>query len=163
MRRVVIALAALLLLLCAGCGEPAVPADASSAPVSSDPERLIDRDITEVLTAAQASEALGVPMTADEPLDYGTQWRMESEDGAYILDLALMQGTPEQLDTLAGEGWEEAPNLERTARWHTGWNELLVWYDGYWLDIVLTLPEEKADNALIYARAVATAAISNAQ
>ncbi|MBR7093151.1 MAG: hypothetical protein IKI50_08255 [Clostridia bacterium] len=157
------------LLLCAvlltgavscGPGGPSSSPESQQTTVTPTTVNLIDADITAYLTAAEASEVLGVTMTADAPLEYGTQLRMSDERGAVTLDLALREGTEEDLLAIAA-GWEDAPNLGRTARWDPEGGELLIdCGDGHLLSIVLTLPDTQAKNALVYSRELADKILS---
>ena len=154
---------ALLCLLCTACAAPA--SDNGSDPnTSSTPptELLINADVTKVLTAQQVSDALGVAVTASDALEYGTQLRFSNQDGSIFVDLTMAEGTLADLQQLcSGDGFIAAPNLPREAYWYEQGRELLVWYDGYWLSISVTVPDTAADELLVCARALARTAIEN--
>ena len=155
-----------LLLACLVCTACAAPAsgggngDITSQTVPT--EHLIDADITRVLSARQASDALGVAVTASDALEYGTQLRFSSEDGRVTLDLTMAEGTLADLQALGStEGFTAAPNLPREAFWHAAGRELLLWYDGYWLSIAVSMPDASGDQLLVCARSLARTAIEN--
>ena len=154
-----------LLLACLVCTACAAPASGGNGDITSQTvptEHLIDADITRVLSAQQVSDVLEVRVTASDALEYGTQLRFSSEDGRVTLDLTMAEGTLADLQALGStEGFTAAPNLPREAFWHAAGRELLLWYDGYWLSIAVSMPDASSDQLLLCARSLARTAIEN--
>lgn len=150
-------------LVCTACAAPTAgggEGDVTSQTVPT--EHLIDADITKVLSAQQVGDVLQVRVAASDALEYGTQLRFSSDDGRVTVDLTMAEGTLADLQALGStEGFSAAPNLPREAFWHAAGRELLLWYDGYWLSIAVSMPDASGDQLLVCARALARTAIEN--
>lgn len=145
-----------------GCQETPAPVSSDAGPdlVSVPPPLSID--MTTLITAEQASQAVGAEVAGPEVYEDGTWLHFASEDAQTTVDVHLNETTRELYDTQIGlvkesygDGWEEAPNLGETALWLPEYQELLVYTEGYMLDVSVDIPEEGAEAALVAARQIA--------
>lgn len=156
-------------LLCLGLLAGLAGCQEAPAPVSSDPgpdlvsvPPPLSIDMTTLITAEQASQAVGAELAGPEVYEDGTWLHFASEDAQTTVDVHLNETTRELYDTQVelikesvGDGWEEAANLGETALWLPDNQELLVYTEGYMLDVSVDSPEKEGEEELVAARQIA--------
>ena len=155
----------LLVLLCivalAGCSR--TPAKVDTLPTEWKPEPPAPRDLTALLTAAEVSEAVGVPMEDGAMEEGGEILAFHSADYGVQVSLLLEEepvGGPEAyLDAvLAGYGEGSlisAPNLGTAAYWCADTGELLVRDETHVLSVNLMAADMSGERMLLAARQLA--------
>ena len=126
-----------LTLLLTACGEPAAPPAAEDEGPTVNYEDYIqsvtDRKITDLISAAEASNILGYAVNVMGSASDSTV-SFQSEDGRHTITLTLENMTRSDFDVIAsnpGVNWTPQEGLGEAAYWDGPHTELIAYQNGY--------------------------------
>ena len=147
-------------LLCCGCGNTAdSEPDYSSLIVPP-----VDLSITDCITEQQLTTVMGCQMTLLGTYEDGVQAVYMSEDGSSQVTVHMMNQTRAVFDsnvTASETPMTVQEGLGAAAFWDEGHNQILVYYDGYAIDVAVTC----TDSTMVetYTRQIAEMLVSALQ
>lgn len=138
-----LALAAMMLLSLAACGNKAEDGDDLSTgdylPNITPP---LDVAITDCLSAAEVSTIMGAQLTASDPYEDGTWVVYSSEDGLRSVSVSMENTTIALYDAMIGElaGGEKENSLGDRAYWYGVTGEMINYCEGYSIAVSVNDP-----------------------
>ncbi|MBQ9841959.1 MAG: hypothetical protein IJO42_02490 [Clostridia bacterium] len=123
-------------LMVCGCGKPQEPElDYESMVVAP-----VDLAITDCITEQQITSVVGHPMQLLGVYEDGVQAIWQSDDGSCQVTIHMMNQTREVFDSQVADA--EVPmtlqeGLGEAAFWYEGRTEMMLYYNGYALDVAV--------------------------
>lgn len=159
-----LALAAILLLSLAACGNKAEGGDdlatSDYLPNTNPP---LDIAITDCLSAAEVSTILGVEVTASDPYEHGTWVVYSSSDGLRSVSVSMENSTLPLYDAMIAElsGGEGETSLGDRAYWYGITGEMINYCEGY--SIAVSVNDPSVSNTKGLCQAVMKKIVDNLQ
>ena len=149
-----LALAAMLLLSLAACGDIGGDGgDLAPSDYLPDTKPPLDIAITDCLSAAEVSTVMGMTMTASDPYEHGTWVVYSSEDGLHSVSVSMENTTTPLYDAMIAElseGEKEATLGDR-AYWYGITGEMINYCEGYAIAVSVSDPSVSSTKGICQA------------
>lgn len=149
-----LALAAMLLLSLAACGEKGGDGgDLAPSDYLPDTKPPLDIAITDCLSAAEVSTVMGMTMTASDPYEHGTWVVYSSEDGLHSVSVSMENTTTPLYDAMIAElsEGEKESALGDRAYWYGITGEMINYCKGYAIAVSVSDPSVSSTKGLCQA------------
>jgi len=145
-----------VLLLC-GC-DVALP-EVSDTATTRTTLKLVDVDVSSLLTKAEMEEALDVTLREPQVSNEGRTLLAISEGGKVSVSISVEKATFDEfhaaLPKVDGEDLQEAPNLAEEAWWLSSGSTMFLYANGYTVSLAVTDRTVDEETRLLSARQIA--------